>query len=108
MHLQSIRDDLLVSLITEYEEDPHQFVALPKRTVDSALARGIVAELRNEGYVEEQIRGVIRLTERGYREYMREPCPSYRKTDSHACADQPQTTFLHSAAYAHRFPHGGA
>lgn len=34
--------------------------------MDSSLARGAVAELRNEGIVEEQVRGVVRLTARGY------------------------------------------
>jgi len=54
-------------------------LSLSKETVDSALAREIVAELRNEGYVEEEIRGVIRLTPRGYRAYKNDPLPySYR------------------------------
>jgi Mn-dependent DtxR family transcriptional regulator len=29
----------------------------------------MVAELRNEGYVEEEVRGVVRLTPRGYQLY---------------------------------------
>jgi hypothetical protein len=82
MHSQSIRDGLLLTLIAEYEEDPLQFLALPKPTVDSSLAREVVAELRNEGYVEEQVRGVIRLTARGYREYGSKWCPSFRKAES--------------------------
>ena len=84
MHQQWFRDGLLVTLVARYEGDPLQFVTLPKRTVDSSLARGVIAELRNEGYVEEQIRGVIRLTARGYREYRSESGPSSRKTESHA------------------------
>jgi Mn-dependent DtxR family transcriptional regulator len=36
------------------------------------LVREIVAELRNQGYVEEQIRGVIRLTARGYSSYKKQ------------------------------------
>src|SRR2546426_7296779 len=71
MHRESIRDWLLITLATRYEEDPHQFVTLSKRTLDSSLARGMVAELRNEGYVQEQVRGVIRMTPRGYMEYRR-------------------------------------
>jgi len=47
-------------------------VTLPKQTVDSSSARLAMAELRNEGYVEEQVRGVVRLTARGYQEYKRE------------------------------------
>ena len=84
MRPQSIRDELLVSLIAEYEEDPRQFVTLPNQTVDSSLAREVVAELRNEGYVEEQVRGVIRLTARGYREYGSRACQSLGKAQSHA------------------------
>src|SRR5438094_8238259 len=72
MHRESIRDWLLITLATRYEEDPHQFVTLSKRTLDSSLARGMVAELRNEGYVQEQVRGVIRMTPRGYMEYRSE------------------------------------
>jgi Mn-dependent DtxR family transcriptional regulator len=63
---ESIQDELLVTLAGCYEKDPAQFVTLPKQTVDSCVAREAVAELRNEGIVEEQIRGVIRLTPRGY------------------------------------------
>ena len=75
MHRELIRDGLLVTLAGRYEEDPVQFVTLSKPTLDSAVAREAVAELRNEGYVEEQVRGVIRLTPRGYRAYRNEPLP---------------------------------
>jgi hypothetical protein len=34
--------------------------------MDSSWARVAVAELRNEGFVEEQVRGVIRMTAYGY------------------------------------------
>ena len=63
--------DLLTRLAQRYEEDPGQFVHLPQPTVASSVARQTVAELRNEGYVEEEIRGVIRLTARGYQAYRR-------------------------------------
>jgi hypothetical protein len=63
--------DLLIRLAQRYEEDPGQFTHLPQPTVASSVARQTVAELRNEGYVEEEIRGVIRLTERGYKAYKR-------------------------------------
>jgi len=43
--------------------------------LDSSIAREVVAELRNGGYVEEQVRGVIRFTLRGYRAYRNEPLP---------------------------------
>lgn len=69
MHLELIQSEILVTLVGRYEEDPTQFLTLPKETVDSSVAREAVSELRNEGIVEEQIRGVIRLTARGYTAY---------------------------------------
>jgi hypothetical protein len=79
MQRELIRDGLLAALAQRYQEDPSQFLTLSKQTVDSALAREVVAELRNEGYVEEEVRGVIRLTPRGYRAYKNDPLPySYR------------------------------
>ena len=62
----SIRDGLLAALTECYEADTAQFVSLPKQIVDSSSAREVIADLRNEGYVEEQERGVIRFTRRGY------------------------------------------
>jgi len=64
-----VGNDWLVTLAHCYEEDPGQFVSLPKLILDSSAARMVVAELRNEGYVEEQVRGVVRLTARGYKAY---------------------------------------
>lgn len=75
MHREVIRDGLLVTLAKWYEDDPSRFVALSKQTLDSSLAREVVAELRNEGYIQEQVRGVIRLTPRGYKLYKDEPLP---------------------------------
>jgi Mn-dependent DtxR family transcriptional regulator len=69
MSCQSIEDGFLVTLVLRYEEDPHQFVTLSRQTLDSSSARVAVAELRNEGFLEEQVRGVIRLTTRGYKRY---------------------------------------
>jgi hypothetical protein len=66
MHPEMIQNELLVALVGFYEKDPDHFVTLPKQTVDSSSARVMVSELRNEGIVEEQVRGVIRLTPRGY------------------------------------------
>ena len=51
---------------SDYREDPRRFLNLSKQAVDSALTREIVAELRNEGHVEEDVRGTIRLTPRDY------------------------------------------
>jgi hypothetical protein len=69
MLARNIRDSLLVTLVLRYEYDCTQFVTLSKQTLDSSYARLAIAELRNEGLVEEQVRGVIRLTALGYRKY---------------------------------------
>ena len=69
MHQEMVPSNLLVALAHSYEEDPGQFVTLPKPVVDSSMARMAVAEMRNQGYVEEQMRGVVRLTQRGYKFY---------------------------------------
>jgi hypothetical protein len=76
MQPQSIQTELFVTLAEHYEQDPGEFVRLPQQTVDSSIARVAVAELRNEGYVEEQIRGVVRLTLRGYNLYKSKPHPA--------------------------------
>jgi hypothetical protein len=70
--------DLVTDLAQRYEENPNEFVHLPQPTVASAAARQTVAELRNEGYVEEEVRGVIRLTERGYRAYKKKSSTARR------------------------------
>jgi hypothetical protein len=66
---QIIRDTILLALAERYESDRSQFVTLPRQTMDSPLAREAVAELRNEKHLEEQTRGVVRLTWRGYESY---------------------------------------
>jgi hypothetical protein len=76
MHTQTIDNDIFVSLVQHYEHDPGEFVALPRQTVDSSVTRIAVAELRNEGYVEEQVRGVVRLTRRGYLVFRSKPVPA--------------------------------
>jgi hypothetical protein len=65
----TVRDSLLLTLAEYYENNPQEFCRIPKSDLASALLRETVAELRNEGYVEEEIRGVIRFTDRGYRAY---------------------------------------
>jgi hypothetical protein len=67
MPMPTMQDELLATLAEGYERDPGTFVTLPKKTVDSSEARVIVADMRNQGYVEEQVRGVVRLTSRGYK-----------------------------------------
>ena len=64
-------EELIHRLAERYEENPKEFMQLPQPTVASASARQAVSELRNEGLVEEEVRGVIRLTPRGYMEYKR-------------------------------------
>jgi hypothetical protein len=76
MQQESIQTELFVTLAQHYEQDPGEFVRLPQQTVDSSFARVAVAELRNEGYVEEQVRGVVRLTPRGYNVYKSKPRPA--------------------------------
>lgn len=71
MYQETVQNDLLVTLTHSYEEDPDQFVTVPKPVLDSSLARLAMAELRNDGYLEEQIRGVVRLTALGYEKLRR-------------------------------------
>ncbi len=66
MQRDLVRDGLRFKLAQRYREDPAHFLSLSKQSVDSPLAREIVAELRNEGHVEEEVRGTIRFTPRGY------------------------------------------
>jgi hypothetical protein len=69
MYQEMVQNELLVTLTHSYEEDPQQFVTMPKPFLDSSLARMAMAELRNQGYVEERMRGVIRLTQSGYQKF---------------------------------------
>lgn len=83
MQRDLVRDGLRFKLAQRYREDPRGFLSLSKQAVDSPLAREIVAELRNQGYVEEEVRGTIRLTPRGYRAFQNDPPPySYRNCTS--------------------------
>jgi Mn-dependent DtxR family transcriptional regulator len=72
MNYEGNCEELLEALAECYEHDPSQFVALTRQNVDSCFVREIVAELRNEGYVDENMRGVIRLTARGYSSYKKQ------------------------------------
>jgi hypothetical protein len=76
MQQASIQTELFLTLAEHYEHDPGEFVKLSQQTLDSSFARVAVAELRNEGYVEEQVRGVVRLTLRGYNVYKSKPHPA--------------------------------
>jgi hypothetical protein len=79
MQRDLVRDGLRFKLAERYRENPTGFLSLSKEAMDSALGREIVAELRNEGHIEEHVRGTIRLTARGYRAFQNDPTPySYR------------------------------
>jgi hypothetical protein len=67
MERDLVRDGLRFKLAKQYRENPTDFLSLSREVIDSALSREIVSELRNEGHVEEEVRGTIRLTPRGYR-----------------------------------------
>lgn len=69
MSEQEIKNELLLMLIFRYEQQRDQYLTLSKQTIDCSAARLAISELRNEGLVEEQVRGVIRLTTLGYRKY---------------------------------------
>ena len=74
-----VRDGLRFKLAEQYRENPTAFLSLSKEAVDSVLGREMVAELRNEGHIEEEMRGTIRLTSRGYRAFQNDRPPySYR------------------------------
>jgi hypothetical protein len=66
MNRETIRWELLMLLTKHYEEDYRRFVVIPLQLMEHCPIRITVAELRNERYVEEKVRGVIRLSPRGY------------------------------------------
>lgn len=83
MERDLILDGLRFKLAEQYRENPKNFLSLSKEAIDSALTREIVAKLRSEGHVEEEVRGKIRLTSRGYRAFQNDPLPySYRARTS--------------------------
>lgn len=73
MSEQEIRNELLLLLVIRYEQQREQYMTLSKQTIDCSSARWAIAELRNEGLVEEQVRGVVRLTALGYMKYQSAP-----------------------------------
>jgi hypothetical protein len=81
MQRDLFRDGLRFKLAQRYREDPKNFVSLSKEAVDSSFAREIIAELRNEGQVEEAVRGTIRLTPRGYMAFQNDPPPYSYSSD---------------------------
>jgi len=85
MQRDLVRDGIRFKLAERYRENPAGFLSLSKEAIDSALGREIVAELRNEGHVEKEVRGMIRPTPRGYRAFQNDPPPySYRNCTSPA------------------------
>jgi hypothetical protein len=76
MQRELVRDGLLFALAQGYREDPSHFLKLSKQTIDSALTSEILTQLRNEGHIEEEeMRGTIRFTLRGYRAFQNDPLP---------------------------------
>jgi hypothetical protein len=70
-----IRMRLVIALLEHSKREPNEFIELGKHAVDSSLVREIVADLRIKGHVEEQMRGVIRLTPLGVDVYSSpQPC----------------------------------
>lgn len=64
--MSTMESQLMVTLAEGYERDPRNYITLSKETVDSSEARVIVADMRNQGYLDEKMRGVVRMTLRGY------------------------------------------
>ncbi len=62
----SVRIELLLTLSKQFEQDARQFVAIPQAMMQICATRAALAELRNDGYIEEQVRGVVRLRPQGY------------------------------------------
>jgi hypothetical protein len=75
-----VLDGLRFKLAQKYRENPTRFLSLSREIIDSSSSREIVAELRNEGHVEEDVRGTIRFTARGYRAFQNDP-PPYSYSD---------------------------
>ena len=75
MQRDLVRDGLRFKLAQRYQENPAHFLSLSQQAVDSAMARELIADLRNEGHIEEEVRGRIRLTPRGYRAFQNDPPP---------------------------------
>lgn len=67
MPMSMMENELLTTLATNFERDPFGYITLPKQMVDSADARVLIADMRIQGFVDEQSRGVIRLTVNGYK-----------------------------------------
>ena len=75
MPRELVRDGLLFALAQRYKEDPSHFLHLSKQSMGSALTLEIVAELKNAGHIEEDMRGTIRFTRRGYTSFKDDPLP---------------------------------
>ena len=56
MPRELVRDGLLFALAQRYKEDPSHFLHLSKQSMGSALTLEIVAELKNAGHIEEDLR----------------------------------------------------
>ena len=72
MSAASIPTDLLCELAQMYERDAAQYLHVPQQQMTSAVFRESIAELRNDGYLDEESRGVVRFTARGYKTFKRQ------------------------------------
>jgi hypothetical protein len=68
----SIPADLLLELARLYESNPRQFLHIPSETMACVAVREAIAELRNNNFLEEEVRGVVRFTRLGYKVFQRE------------------------------------
>lgn len=75
-----IRDGLVAMLTQCYESNPNRFLTLPRQIMDSSVARVAIADLRNDGLVEEEQRGVVRLTHVGYSLYKKRGKAAFAET----------------------------
>lgn len=66
MDPHSVRAEILCTLSKQFEQDARQFVSIPQPMMQMCATRAALAELRNDGYIEEQVRGVVRLRPQGY------------------------------------------
>lgn len=66
MDQQSIQWEVLMFLTKHYEEDCRRFVVIPQLLMETQPVRAAIAELRDGEYVEERVRGLLRLRSNGY------------------------------------------
>ncbi len=73
MDPHSVRVEILSTLSRQFEQDSRQFVVIPQPMMQMCATRAALAELRNDGFIEEQVRGVVRLRPHGYMMLHKQP-----------------------------------